>query len=221
MRKAMIVGMALLAAMNARGGRAPEKTQYQLDLYLQDGSGVDPSLLHRARLMTIRMFEEIGVRVRWQVGEPRPALGPAATCGSPQSHKEVVVRMVSREPQDSYRGALGYSAPYAQSGVRVTIFYDRVLRMSKVGSNGLGPALLAHVLAHEIAHVLQGIARHSEEGMMKAQWTVDDQSQMQIKPLPFTPFDAELIHFALDRGSCGTQMATLAGSAATSASATR
>ena len=53
--------------------------------------------------------------------------------------------------------------------------------------------LLAHVLAHEITHVLQGTVRHSEEGLMKARWTAEDRMSMRVKPLPFTAYDIQLI----------------------------
>ena len=104
--------------------------------------------------------------------------------------------------------------PCAQSGVRVTVLYDRVLKLAK-GSTEVGAAFLAHVLAHEIARVLQGIVRHSEAGVMKAQWTMEDAAQMKRRLLPFAPEGAELIHLALGRGDCGTQLTTLAAAAPT------
>jgi hypothetical protein len=54
--------------------------------------------------------------------------------------------------------------------------------------------VLAHVLAHEITHVLQGAARHSESGITKARWTLDDLAEMRVLPLRFTVEDVELIH---------------------------
>jgi hypothetical protein len=53
------------------------------------------------------------------------------------------------------------------------------------------------VLAHEIGHVLEGVARHSSEGVMKANWSVRDCAELVRQPLPFAPEDVELIqaHF--------------------------
>jgi hypothetical protein len=56
------------------------------------------------------------------------------------------------------------------------------------------PHLLAHVLVHEITHILQGVTRHSAEGVMKAQWTQEDLSSMLRKSLEFTSLDVDLIH---------------------------
>ena len=59
------------------------------------------------------------------------------------------------------------------------------------------PCLLAHVLAHEITHVLEGIDRHSESGVMRAHWSSDEMWDMASKPLAFTEEDKYLIHRGL------------------------
>jgi hypothetical protein len=61
----------------------------------------------------------------------------------------------------------------------------------------LAPALLAHVLVHEITHILQGVDRHSETGVMKARWTTADYVQIRAQPLPFTDWDIDLIQEGL------------------------
>lgn len=66
-------------------------------------------------------------------------------------------------------------------------------------SAGLVHSLLGHVLAHEITHILQGIDRHSQEGVMKAHWTTEDIVQMARQPLPFEQKDVMLIHRGLER----------------------
>ena len=47
---------------------------------------------------------------------------------------------------------------------RVSRFPDRVLMLEVLGN----------VLAHELTHALQGVARHSSEGLMKADWEHPD-----------------------------------------------
>jgi hypothetical protein len=53
-------------------------------------------------------------------------------------------------------------------------------------------------MAHEIAHVLEGVSRHSAEGVMRARWESSDYRQMKSGTLPFDWTDAELIHAALE-----------------------
>ena len=57
--------------------------------------------------------------------------------------------------------------------------------------------VLAHVLVHEITHVLQRIDRHSDSGVMKAHWTLRDYAQMEKDPLPFAAEDIQLIKMGL------------------------
>jgi len=56
---------------------------------------------------------------------------------------------------------------------------------------------LGHVASHEIGHALEGINRHSREGLMKAQWGNREMRQMFVRSLPFAGEDAELIHLGL------------------------
>ena len=61
------------------------------------------------------------------------------------------------------------------------------------------PILLAHVPAHEIAHILQGVSRHSASGVMKAGFGAADHNKMKRKGLGFTNEDIDLIHIGLDK----------------------
>ena len=66
-----------------------------------------------------------------------------------------------------------------------------------ISRTALMPQLLAHVLVHEITLILQGVSRHSGEGVMKAQWGQGDFNRMLSKPLEFTSEDVSLIHDGL------------------------
>jgi hypothetical protein len=77
----------------------------------------------------------------------------------------------------------------------MVVFYDRI-RRSAVGD--FRTVVLSHVLVHEITHVLQGIDRHSESGVMKASWTAADYARMRARPLPFTDWDIELIRKGIE-----------------------
>jgi hypothetical protein len=185
----MIVGMLALAGYGAGGGQGAEATGYQVKVYVKDQQVANQVLFARAQALATSMFAGIGVRLRWEVGGPRRARG----CQSPPA-PGIVIRLASETPAGFHPGAMAYSRPYApQSEVRVIIFYDRVLG-SVLGTGNEGVTFLGHVLAHEIGHVLQGVARHSEAGIMKAQWVPEDRAQMRMGPLPFTAYDAELIH---------------------------
>ena len=92
---------------------------------------------------------------------------------------------------DLLPGALAYALPY--EGVHIRVFYDRVERVVP----GLTAVVLAHVLVHETTHILEGIYRHSDSGVMKAAWTKQDHLQMQVEALSFAPEDVKLIRLGL------------------------
>ena len=153
---------------------------------LQSGLAVPVVVLGRAELVATNIFASIGVPVEWRTAE-HPVGGEA----------EVTIEMQfdSGMPLKFQPGALAYAMPYGTGGTRIHVFSDRVLN---AGHTMAGP-FLGHVMAHEIAHVLQGISRHSAEGVMKEHWSIHDFYQMAFQPLQFTNDDVELIHAGLER----------------------
>src|SRR5208282_5160871 len=100
----------------------------------------------------------------------------AGCVGEPATH-DLAVEIVPHAPASFSDVALAMAMPYADSGVRIVIFYDRVEPLLR-GHHAPEATILGYVLAHEIGHVLQGIARHSEAGIMRACWTDNDFKQM-------------------------------------------
>ena len=141
-----------------------------------------PAALYCAEQLASRMFTEAGVRLQWRLGPPN-------------AHREeqpIVIDITSDPPAAVLQGALAYARVF--EGVHIQVFWGR---LGAAAQRGTTPALLAHVLVHEITHILQGTDYHSQEGVMKAHWTPKDIRQMPVKPLSFDRFDVELIHLGL------------------------
>jgi hypothetical protein len=132
------------------------------------------------------MFKSAGVALEWR------AAGLGA-CRKPQQTSTVMLDFATNTPSSQYPGALAYTRPYER--VHIIVLFDRIEKKAA------GPVqvslLLGHVMAHEIAHLLQGISRHSETGVMKARWDSHDFLQMTQEPLRFTPEDINLIQLGL------------------------
>jgi hypothetical protein len=128
-----------------------------------------------------RMFAAAGITLQWR-GMGR----------SPLPADAIVVDMVQQGAESRCPGALACAAVY--EGVHIQVFFDR---MQQVVPKNVVPALLAHVLVHEITHILQGASRHSENGVMKATWGAKDYAQMSRKALTFTDTDVLLIRRGL------------------------
>jgi hypothetical protein len=131
-----------------------------------------------ARALASEMFRRIGVEIDWRSNTTR--------C---RAISEVVqIRIQHSSTGLLPRDALAYAKPI--EGVHIVVFYDRVretVTAVKV------PFLLAHVLVHEIAHMLEGCSHHAQDGIMKAQWDSVDYRKMFPTPLSFTTTDIQLI----------------------------
>jgi hypothetical protein len=143
-----------------------------------------PFVVTQAEAKAAAMFAEIAVKIQWLHGRRECQARPNET---------ILIRLSSQAPADFLPGSLAYARPY--EGTHIKVFLDRVVQTTEPRRR---PALLAHVLVHEVGHILEGVNRHSEQGVMKARWDEFDFMQMSWKPLPFAPLDVLLIHTGLD-----------------------
>jgi hypothetical protein len=133
-----------------------------------------------ARAQTSAMFARIGVKLEWRMPDRCPA-------GALQ------ISLSDNTPPDFHPGALGYAKLY--DGTHIVVLWDRV---QTTVTRERVTALLAHVMTHEITHVLEGVSRHSDSGVMKARWTETDYGAMRTG-LPFASVDVGLIHDGLTK----------------------
>jgi len=187
MKITTMAAVAVAVALNARAG--------EVTVYVHGLSVVSAPVLSRAQALANEIFANAGVKIDWRIGQPTRS----------QSHgeKPIVVEMITDTPSELKPGALAFARPY--EGVHITLFYDRVRAATEPE---LTPNVLAHVLVHEITHILQGTCRHSDSGVMKARWDHADYMEMGQKPLSFTEQDVQLIKNGLaERANAGTLVA--------------
>ena len=145
----------------------------------------------RAQSVAIDVYAEIGIRLIWRAAAAKPS-----GCTQTAMHRRVVIEMTPATPVEHSDSAYAASRPYASEGPCVTLFWDRLLPNMRKNPLGAG-YLLGYVLAHEIGHVLEGFPRHSEAGVMKSCWSLEETRDMPWNRLHFSPDDAVLIHNAL------------------------
>ena len=143
--------------------------------------GGNASSVLRAEAMASRIYEEIGVNVAWRT----PTANSNSSC--------ILITLLERTPEAERPGALGYAQPYGTG--QIVVFVDRVRARAWPS---LTTTLLAHVFAHEIGHILQGLESHSETGIMKARWVYSDYRSMALNELCFTSGDIEMIRHGLE-----------------------
>jgi hypothetical protein len=161
------------------------------------------SALTRAKIITSRMFLTAGVALDWQ------SIATAACRGSQQT-QTVILDFSTDTPPSEHFGAMAYALPY--EAVHIVVLFDRIQR-SADGPTQLS-TLLAHVMTHEITHLLQGISRHTATGVMKAHWDAKDVADMAQDALPFASEDIDLIQRGLVRRAVGSTSAVPPGAMA-------
>ena len=158
-------------------------------VYVNGDSSVPSSVDQGARATVTWMFARAGVRLVWRDGE----LPTGAASGSPVT---IQVRFTREAPAGVSQDALARALPFGEEGVAIHVMYDRIRWVARRSSREA--PILAHVLAHEIGHVLQGTNAHAPAGVMKAHWNGQDYDAMERKPLEFTSLDVEMIRDGLN-----------------------
>jgi hypothetical protein len=176
MKITRVVVMAAIAAASAWANERPAESR-QLTICME--SITDSSINYQARLAS-DIFAVIGVKIWWV----DPLKCPT---------EAIYISFSKDTPASDHPGALAYAMPY--EGSHIMVFLDRVKEMAPC----TGGRLLAYTLAHEIAHILEGLVRHSRSGIMKARWGPDEHYQMSRGRLGFAAEDVDLIYQGLDR----------------------
>src|SRR5205085_1109929 len=117
-------------------------------------SWVPGPTLAQAQLIAARILSDAGIGARWEMyRSPQPPAGDCQTIDLDFSYST---------PENYKPGALASALPFGRSGVRVTIFFDRLSFHSPVVSTAV---VLGHTLAHEIGHVLLNNNAHADTGL--------------------------------------------------------
>jgi hypothetical protein len=168
-----------LAGISILSAGAVQAEDLNLTVYMRGAALVEGLTMMSAKATTTKIFVGIGVRIRWEQGSLRISDGPA-----------ILMQFDESAPARFQPEALGYAKPFDPFHTEIHILYTRVLRSVP---REVAPALLGHVMSHEIAHVLERLDRHSATGVMKANWVTSDYDAMAKRPLTFEPGNAEAI----------------------------
>jgi hypothetical protein len=177
MQASAMITMAAMLGSTAWAATQPENQKVVVCM-----EGDDRAMVARAMASASRLFLSAGVKLEWHSG--------LSFCQG-QRDQAIMISLMTSTPRTFHPGALACALPY--EGVHIQVFYDRVA----IADPEVLPSLLASVLVHEIGHILQGIDRHSDRGIMKAVWNSSDYTLMKSGQLHFTGLDVEMIHTGL------------------------
>jgi hypothetical protein len=159
-----------------------------VEVYLPPVHGVAMDLAFtRARQIVVEVYSEVGFQVIWRSTGSHPP-----GCRKEPLHQKIVLALAPTSPKGMSDWVLAYTNPYATDGPCVKLLMDRLLPAIQLNPLSSG-YLLGNVLAHEMGHVLQGVLRHSETGVMKARWSTMETLNMSKERLHFTAEDVEFM----------------------------
>ena len=176
MEIALTTALTLVLAVSAQAGSGNGR---HVTVYLCNGAVVPFAVRGPAQQRASEIFARIGVTLDLREGGP-PA---PETVG-------IIVEFVDSVPAGLLPGAWAYALPY--EGVHIRILWNR-MQFERSPQE-----LLAHVMVHEITHILQGTDGHSAKGIMLARWSAQERIALERKPLRFTEEDVEMIYRGLD-----------------------
>jgi hypothetical protein len=189
--------IAVFVCGAAKGERPEDGPKANVTIHLIDRANVPANVMAPALLEASRILRTAGVRVHWMQQWSNAAGTLGASCGS----EPAVLFTVTIQPHET-AGVSGEVNAIANTRTgAIVVFYNRV-RKSMADSQRMLPIFLAHVLAHEIGHVSQAVAKHAPSGMMKSNWTAWDYHYMEKRVLRFSASDIRLIHSGLASRAC-------------------
>ena len=179
-----------LMQMAALGAWAQASQQHLLNIYVYNHAGVPSRVLSQAEENATRIFRLSGLRAIWISCSTAGTAGMDCT-GLPQPG-DVVVQVVheTRKLKEDVFGAsfLGQDG----TGQLTDIYYDRVNELHRDWNVSLAN-VLAHVMAHEVGHLLLGLNSHSLSGIMRGFWESEELKAVERGRLLFSSEQSKLM----------------------------
>ena len=179
-RAAMVVAAVLISGPRAAAdSEAPRLT---IQLQLLNDANVPADILESARQEVSAIYARAGIEL---IRHDTPAAAPS------------VLRFAAKIVPHSL--GYGHDKPHVMGaalgetrGTIVYVFFGRVERFAR-SQRVLNSTMLAHVIAHEIGHLLLPKGWHSERGLMRGKWDRAQVDNAMRGKLTFTPDEIRTI----------------------------
>ncbi len=156
---------------------------------------VTPPELTRAEQVAAAIFRKAGIETMWiDCPVSREEVDRFPACQRPWATSDFALRFVS-QPFGERPGShhdLGWALPCVdgQQGCYTYVFYQ-LARQWAERCDTTTDQILGHAIAHEVGHLLLGPDSHSQTGVMRGDWSMDDLAAMARTFLCFTPTQCE------------------------------
>lgn len=207
-----LLWMALVGVSSARAdGGSQHRPTVRISVY--NDAGLGHGILRRAEEDAAEVFRQAGVETEWKNcgGENVEGLG-GKQCGEVEYPTRLVLR-IEKQARGLVPEAFGVAYLSEDGrGAYCDVFVGPMEELQNMYPVSLD-AVLGHVAAHEIAHLLLGAHSHSANGLMRAHWNSHTIEEMRRGILGFNSLQsaamAERLEFARD--AANDALVTMAG----------
>jgi len=168
----MVASIVFMVAKMADAGE-PGQTG-TIDLKMVNGAGIAPAVLEKSQQEVTRIFAGAGLAVRWT--------------DAPRFTVQIVPQVLGFDRAASATMGVALRTTY---GPMVQVFFKQVREFARTYDIDLATTL-AHVIAHEVGHLLLGTG-HAPTGLMQAEWDRSVVHEAVKGSLTFTEAQAERI----------------------------
>jgi hypothetical protein len=189
----LVVGSAARAGPRQDGA----DSSLRLTVRIYDHAGLPAAALAKAEANATHVFGAIGIAPGWL--HCRPGQVDLAACEQRPAPTDVFVMVM---PHGTHHAGSSHVLGRAilsdvGRGSHVYVFHDRVQALAAEYQQVDGAAILGHVLAHEIGHLLLGSNAHSSGGIMAARWFGKELRKVAKGELLFSTPEHARIHAEL------------------------
>jgi hypothetical protein len=171
------------------GGRLPAAVvDDSLIIRIYDNAGVLPRDLSAALGTTHDILRRADLSADWVLCRARRDGPGPAVCETPLSPGHMVVRLIEGSDKETgERRALGYSL-FDGTGLSgfATVYVDRVDWLARRAQYPRAP-VLGRAIAHEIGHLILRSNAHTDKGLMREVWTVEQLLRNRREDWTFSP----------------------------------
>lgn len=168
------------------------KMEVQVSVY--NDAAVPRGILAAAEVQVRRIFRHAGVEILWRNCSERAEIVLPAGChaiGANYLVLKILPHAMGAQVRDR-NDVLG-TATLDEQGVGYYgyAFYDRIQQLAE--ARRLASALLGHVLAHEIGHLLLQSNSHSISGIMSERWAAGELRRISEGSMFFMPEESKIM----------------------------
>ena len=161
--------LELSASGNTQSSIALQSTPV-LKVFIYGFPGLSSSVVQGAKTEAASILRGVPMHLQWIDCTSHVLPAP---CQLPEAPNNLIIRFLPKALPHASARALGIAGSMGDLATAF-IFYDRILALRN-HTRVLSP-MIGRVLAHEITHLLIPEEKHTNFGLMRGQWSLDDLS---------------------------------------------